>query len=374
MNGSSTPPAATGPGDQLRERRAAIAADLVHRQFAADPALEHRYGPAGRAKCLEDAHYHLSYLADAMNTGSPDIFSNYVAWAKVMLAKRGVPSEDLARHLVFAQGAVRAGLDEPSAAIAVEYLSLAIDSLQSPPSELPTCIPPQGPHALLARTYLAALLVGDRRTASQLVLDAVAAGVSVRDVYLHVFQPAQHEIGRLWQVNEISVGQEHYCTAATQLIMSQLYPQICAVEKTVGSLVATCVSGDLHEIGLRMVADFCEMDGWSTFYLGASTPAQSVIDTVVQRRASVLAISATIAPHLDAVRDLIRRVRATPACADVKVIVGGYPFVVMPDLWRSIGADGSAPDAAGAAALARRLTTSRTAGGDATRPDGPSQP
>ena len=374
MNGASSSPASTGPGDQLRERRAAIAAELVHRQFAANPALEERYGPAGRAKCLEDAHFHLSYLADAMNAGAPVIFSNYVAWASVMLTKRGIPSEDLARHLGFTRDAVLAGLDARPAALAVEYLSLAIDSLQALPSELPTCIPPQGPHAVLARTYLAALLAGDRRSASQLVLDAVASGLPVRDVYLHIFQPAQREVGRLWQLNEISVGQEHYCTAATQLIMSQLYPQICAADKTGGSLVATCVSGDLHEIGLRMVADFCELDGWTTFYLGASTPAQSVVDTVIQRRASVLAISATTAPHLGAVRDLIQRIRATPACADVKVIVGGSPFVVMPDLWRSMGADGSALDAAGAAALVRRLTTARAAGSDAAPPDAPSQP
>ena len=38
------------------------------------------------------------------------------------------------------------------------------------------------------------------------------------------FEPVQHEIGRLWQINHISVAHEHYCTSVTQMIMSELYP------------------------------------------------------------------------------------------------------------------------------------------------------
>ncbi|MDA1305732.1 MAG: B12-binding domain-containing protein [Acidobacteria bacterium] len=58
----------------------------------------------------------------------------------------------------------------------------------------------------LALTYLDALRQGDRQRAGRLVLDAVAAGTSVKDIYLGVFQPAQYEVGRLWERNEISVA------------------------------------------------------------------------------------------------------------------------------------------------------------------------
>jgi len=84
------------------------------------------------------------------------------------------------------------------------------------------------------------------------------AGVPVKRIYLDVFQATQYEVGRLWQLNEVGVGEEHYCTAATQLIISQLYPQIFASEKGPNTLVATCVAGDLHELGARMVTDFFE--------------------------------------------------------------------------------------------------------------------
>lgn len=344
-----------GPGDSVRQQQAGLAAAIVRRQFAAHPELEQRYGQTGREKCLQDATHHLAYLADAMNAGDPALFTNYVGWAKVMLGTRGIPMEDLARYLELTRTVVHERLEGAAGGLAAEYLSISLAQLPSVPSELAACLVGDAPHGDLAEAYLEALLEGERHRASRMVLDAVSAGAGVKDIYQHVFQAALYEVGRRWQLNEISVAQEHYCTAATQLIMSQLYPRIFASEKGAGTLVAACVAGDLHEIGMRMVADFFELEGWHTFYLGANMPAQAVVDTVVLRGAQVLGISATISSHLRAVEELIRLVRARADCHAVKIMVGGYPFLIAPDLWRKVGADGSAPNAQDATVLGKRL-------------------
>jgi MerR family transcriptional regulator, light-induced transcriptional regulator len=209
----------------------------------------------------------------------------------------------------------------------------------------------------LAKDYLESLLRGERQIASQLILAAVARGVAVKDIYLHVFQRTQYEIGRLWQINRISVAQEHFCTAATQLIMSQLYPHIFRTERAGRRLVAACVGGELHEMGVRMVADFFEMAGWDTYYLGANTPADSIVRTLEERRAHVLGISTTITFHVGEAADLIARVRASTAGKRVKILVGGYPFKVAEGLWRSVNADGFGRDAQQAIAVANELVT-----------------
>jgi hypothetical protein len=100
-----------------------------------------------------------------------------------------------------------------------------------------------------------------------------------------------------------------------------------------------------------MVADFFEMDGWDTFYVGANAPARSVAETVAERGADVLAVSATITSHVREVRELVGAVRASAECRGVKVIAGGYPFNVEPALWREVGADATAADAASADAI-----------------------
>jgi methylmalonyl-CoA mutase cobalamin-binding domain/chain len=170
-----------------------------------------------------------------------------------------------------------------------------------------------------------------------------------------VLQCAQREIGRLWQTNQISVAEEHYCTAVTQLIISQLYPRIFATERKGRRLVATCVADELHELGMRMVADFFEMEGWDTFYLGANTPTSNVVQSVVKHEADVLGVSATIPFHVSDVADLIDAIRAHDASRDVKILVGGYPFNIDPDLWQQVGADIYAQDAEQAVTAANRI-------------------
>jgi methanogenic corrinoid protein MtbC1 len=209
---------------------------------------------------------------------------------------------------------------------------------------------------ITARQYLDLLLAGKRREASRQVLQAVEQqGMSVKDVYLKVFQPAQRETGRLWQRNRITVAQEHYCTAATQLIMSQLYPHLFTGAVAEHSLVACCVGRELHEIGMRMVADFFEMEGFDTYYLGASTPDADVIQAVQDQSADLLAVSVTMPFNLDLAARLIESTRNTPETSKVKIMVGGPPFVLDPDLVRKVGADATAADAAQAVETGRRL-------------------
>lgn len=341
--------------DTLLDQRASLVEAVVARTFAAHPELDQRYGKIGREKCRQDAGYHIAYLAEAVGAESVGLFTDYVAWAKVMLAQRGVGEADLSAHFICLREVLREKLAPGPSALAGGFVSAALDAMPLMPRDLPVAIGEHAPLSALAHQYLSALLRGERHLASKLILETVERDTSVKAIYLHVFQPALYEIGRLWQTNRISVAQEHYCTAATQLIMSQLYGKIFAHERNGHTLVATCVSGDLHEIGARMVTDFFEMAGWNTFYIGANAPSASVVSTVVDRKAEVLAISATITYHITAVEELIAAVRRSPPCAGVKILVGGYPFNLSPDLWKKIGADGSAADAQGAITLAENL-------------------
>ncbi len=342
-------------GRLIEARRGVLAEIITARQYELQPELAARYGEAGRAKCLQDAGFHLSYLTESVAAEQPSLFADYIAWAKVMLEGRGVPACDLARNLEIMRDSLRQELPAEMGTVAVEYVETGLKYLPQLPSDQPTFIGEQQPLAALAKQYLNALLRGERHVASRLILEAIDDGTSIRDIYLHVFQRCQQEIGRLWQMNLLGVAEEHYCTAATQLIMSQLYPHLRAAEKNGRKLVATCIAGDLHEIGVRMVSDFFEMEGWDTFYLGANAPTASVLETVAERGADVLAVSVTITPHVRAVAGLIDAVRSSDLAHDVKIMVGGYPFNVAPELWQRVGADACAHDALESVAVANQL-------------------
>ena len=336
-------------------QRDLLADRIVARHYFLRPDLESRYGGAGRTKCVKDARYHLDGLAEAIGAGRPQLFADYVAWVKVVLCARGIPVQDLAESLELCRQTIEEVLPRFQAAVAEQYILDSLSRLPTLPTAIPSYLCSGRPLADLVREYLKALLQADRRKASQLVMDAVQKGTSVRDIYLHVFQQSQYEIGRLWQSNQISVAQEHLCTAATQLIMSQLYPLIFATERKNRRIVTACVGGDLHEIGIRMVADLFEMAGWDTFYLGADVPSASIVQTVIDRDAHVLAVSTTLTTNISSVTKLIAAVRSNSACEHTIILVGGHPFNVAADLWRKVGADGHAVDAVEAIDLAELL-------------------
>jgi methanogenic corrinoid protein MtbC1 len=347
---------------ELDAQRQSLAETVVMRQYGLEPETWDPYGDPGREKSLRDMGYHLSYLAESIGATHPSLFAEYVAWLKVLFSSLGFPNKALATTLQCTRDVLQETLSEEMASITSRYLEDGLARLETAPSVVSTFIPKGSPLAELARDYLDALLEGQRHIASQLVLDAVEQGVSVKDIYLNVFQRSQYEIGRLWQMNQISVAQEHYCTAATQLIMSQLYPHIFASERIGRSLVATCGGDDLHEIGIRMVADMFEIEGWDTYYLGANSPAETVVQALKERQADVLCVSATLLFHIPAVAELIERIRESDIGGSVQVLVGGYPFNAAPDLWKQIGADGYAQDALEAVAVASRLVAEETQG------------
>jgi len=342
-------------GQAVRGSRASIAEAMVARHWVLRPDFAERYGERGRARCLQDSYYHLDYLAESLELAQPELFWNYLCWARVMLAGRQIPVEDLVVNMECLREAIQLTLPSELAGPADDYIASGLEKVRADTGTPADFLTESGPHAPLARQYLAHLLNRERHLASKLILDAAASGVPIQEIYLQVFQPCQREIGRLWQTNQISVAQEHLFTAATQLIMSQLYPRLFGSARTGRTLVATCASGDLHEIGVRMVADLFELNGWDTFYLGANMPASGILQMVRERHADVLAISATIMLHLPMVAAMIDEVRAAPDCKHVRILVGGYPFNIAPGLWRRVGADGCARDAAASVELANRL-------------------
>jgi methanogenic corrinoid protein MtbC1 len=202
----------------------------------------------------------------------------------------------------------------------------------------------------LYQQYLDALREGDRRLAFAVIDAARAAGVPLSTVYLNVLQPAMREIGCLWQENKFTVAQEHLATAITQSTMARLYIEAGIAEPTGPVLVAACAGTERHEIGLRMLCDLLDVEGWQTTFLGASVPPDSLVAMVRERDPDVLALSATIDPHIPQLRDTIALVRRVVGEKRPLIIVGGRPFLERADLAASIGADMCARDAAEAAA------------------------
>lgn len=208
---------------------------------------------------------------------------------------------------------------------------------------------------LLGHEYLELLLEGQRQAALRKILEQVDAGLPVSTVYIDVLQPVMYELGRLWQVDEIDVATEHYVTAATQLLMAKLFPHTLNQRRISRSMVGCCLGSELHELGMRMVCDFFEFEGWDTYFLGAITPSDSLMSVIRSRQPDLLCLSATMSFGLPQIRDLIQKIQALTEIKVPKIMVGGLPFIINPDLSSMVGADATAADARFAVKVAAGL-------------------
>lgn len=332
-----------------------IAGALVALQYEQMPELESRYGPAGRQKCLEDGLYHIEHLAEAVDAADDYLFWDYVAWADILLTRRHIPTEHLASNLRNLQTVLSNTVDAETAGRANDIIGRSLKKLLEPRDPLGTFILPENPLADTARQYLALLLEQRESEALGLIEKLVASGTPLRKIYLDVFAVCQYEIGRLWQINAINVAQEHQFTGATMRIMSSLIAKTVKPASKEHQIVLASVSGEHHDLGIRMVSDFYALDGWAAHYVGADTPDRDIIAFLKERSPQIFAVSATLVKHRSRVRSLIAQVRQ--AGIDAMIIVGGRAFSGSDDAWRSVGADAYAANADSALVLGTHFRT-----------------
>jgi 5-methyltetrahydrofolate--homocysteine methyltransferase len=124
-----------------------------------------------------------------------------------------------------------------------------------------------------------------------------------------------------------------------------------------GKVVMGTVQGDLHDIGKKLVAMMLEGSGFEVIDLGADVPPQRFVAVVEESGAQLVGLSALLTTTLPAMEATVDALRVAELPTQVRVMIGGAP--VTSAFAQDIGADGYAPDASSAVALARRLMAPR---------------
>jgi methanogenic corrinoid protein MtbC1 len=177
---------------------------------------------------------------------------------------------------------------------------------------------------LVYEQYLAALLAGDRARCTALVNELLAADVGLKDLYVHLFQRALYQVGELWEHQRVSVAVEHLATAITERLLTLVQAQLFSGASREHAIVIACVANEYHDLGGRMVADLCELQGWRGYFLGADTPLPDLLQLIEERRPSMVGLSLSIYFSLPALMEALDAI--TAAHPDLPVLVGGQAF------------------------------------------------
>jgi len=338
-------------GQKLAAVKQVVAQAMTDEFFINHPEWFDRYGERGRQFCTADTCFHIEFLAGAIDAGSPESFGSYSRWTARMLAARGITAHTLEENLTQLEKHLSQVLLPNELDIVSSFLTKGRDTCRELESPSNTQPPHEGGLDLTRSVFLAAILRGQRKSALTIVNEALRAGHSHVDIYVNVFTDALHRIGKLWEMNKITVAQEHMATSITQYAIAAIYPRLVPEVIDRGRMVVTGVSGELHQIGANLVADTMEAKGWNVQFLGSNVPHSSVIAAVEESSANVLCISTTIVANLPSVVELVEAARSKLRDRAPRIVLGGAAYLLAPQFGQELGAEEAVTD------LRQALTT-----------------
>ena len=156
--------------------------------------------------------------------------------------------------------------------------------------------------------------------------------------------PALDKVGQGFEKGTIFLPQMMQAATAAQGGFEVIKERLAASGKagvSKGQVVIATVKGDIHDIGKNIVKVIMENYGFEMIDLGRDVPAETIVNTVVEKNIRLVGLSALMTTTLKSMEETIAAVRA--AAPDCKFLVGGA--VLTPDYAEKIGADYYCKDA-----------------------------
>ena len=201
-----------------------------------------------------------------------------------------------------------------------------------------------------------AVLKGNKTKITELVTDAHNQGNLPEDILNKVLMPAIDEVGKLFEKGKYFLPQLIASAETMKLAIEYLEPFMAQSndDDNKPTIVAATVEGDIHDIGKNLVVLMLKNHGFRVIDLGKDVKKEIIIETALQNKAQIIALSALMTTTMMKMKDLIDY--KNQIAGHLKVMIGGA--VITEDFCNEISADGYAKDAQEAVALAKKLTNS----------------
>lgn len=292
-----------------------------------------------------DTRYNVDFLYTAYVMQDAKIMERYAAWLYVLmdgiLKHKQMPHEATEGYVIHHFEAIKEGIklvvSEEKKATLIEL----VEKAQRAVAEEAAAGKPQpaqsSPYEAEIKQYMDSLFAKNNKKTMLLVKEFLRKGISVDNIYVGILAESMRRVGELWHNAEITVDMEHYCTSATQLAMTQLYPEVFSAEPQNKTLLCACPGTELHEMGAHIVADVFENNGWDSIYLGAAVPEAYVLEAVRTNKPDLVALSVTMPQHLIDCERLVKTIKKE--FPKQKIAVGGRAFLSTNEIWKQWPAD-----------------------------------
>jgi excisionase family DNA binding protein len=226
----------------------------------------------------------------------------------------------------------------------------------------PLPVPVAGREDPSSENLLAALLEGDAARARGQLLSLYLAGAGIAGIADGPIRFALERIGDMWRHDRQGIAIEHRATDICLEAVGLLRHLLPTPEPAAPLAMGGAPPGDPYILPSALVAAVLAEAGWREVNFGPEMPVDLLGDVALARQAQLVWLSLSAANPEASLRGRIRRLAATLAEADCRLMVGGRAAAAV--LAAGVGEARLVATLGDLAAEARTLLRSlRTAGG-----------
>ena len=215
------------------------------------------------------------------------------------------------------------------------------------------------PETILQQMY-DETLVGNKPAVVELTEQGIAAGLAPEQMLFESLIPALEEVGARFERGDFFVPEMLIAGRAMSAALELLRPLLAQTgSETIGTFLMGTVKGDVHDIGKNLVDIMLEGAGFNVVDIGVQVAPETFVEKIQELKPDIVGFSAFLTTTMPMFKVNIEAIEKAGLRDDVIIMVGGAP--VTQEYADAVGADGYAPDAAGATKRAKELLEQRRA-------------
>lgn len=186
-------------------------------------------------------------------------------------------------------------------------------------------------------------------------VDAILArGIPVESIFVDLLAPAARTLGEGWERDECDFVDVTMGLWRLQEVMREVAMRMPAVGHAIAAprrALFSPMPGEQHSFGALMIEEVFARAGWSSEVL-IEPRRQELLRIVAGQSFDLIGLTVSCDCPSAALADLITAMRSVSKNPTVQILIGGRVVNATPGLAERVGADGTAPDAQSALALA----------------------
>lgn len=174
------------------------------------------------------------------------------------------------------------------------------------------------------------------RLALKKFIKKIRKKLSEKEIINEIIFPALKNIGKLWEEGTLALSQVYMSGHICEDFISEFFSSQKQISIDSFKVGIACLE-DYHPLGLKIISSYLRSSSIQPIVYKIGITVDELYEKAVEDKIDILLISTLMLPSALRIKDLIKKFNENDI--NIKIIVGGAPFLFDSTLYKRIGAD-----------------------------------